>query len=247
MVGPIVIEVEHGSENRQRFTRKWRASIVELVLCADVDRGVVEVVLNSRAVDELDVNDVFAHEFDFRLESRATPRHVSASVETVGRDLIPMNVTHDAREFDVTPVAHVLVADGEIRIRKARVHVRQIDAIRVHAGICACPWTLERHGEVLLLSIDGIPVQLSVPEKQHPVRAPVVENVREDVIVHELTRQLTAAELTELAVRVSQPNRRLPCIGADAEHVDLEARGDVAMLRRQQAFDAEPALARTHP
>ena len=87
------------------------------------------------------------------------------------------------------------------------------------------------------------PAELHVPEEHHPVRAPVLDRVREHVGVHERAPGLAGAELPELAPGVAQPERRLPGVDARAEQLELEDRLDLAGARRDEALHAEPALA----
>src|SRR4030095_11316025 len=69
-------------------------------------------------------------------------------------------------------------------------------------------------------------------------------NVREDVAVHELAVSQAGANAPPLAPGVAQANRGEPGVAADAEHVEVERRGDVPLLGRQHALDPETALSR---
>ena len=64
-----------------------------------------------------------------------------------------------------------------------------------------------------------------------PVRAPVLDRVREHVGVHERAPGLAGAELPELAPGVAQAERRLPGVDAGAEQLELEDRLELAERR----------------
>ena len=115
------------------------------------------------------------------------------------------------------------------------------------AGVAARARPLEREGDCAVAVIVPAARRPDVAEEQHPVRSPVIEDVREDVEIHERALELARRRPAPIAVRVPQTNRRLARIDADAEHVEVEHALDVAVVVGMSPFDAEAALARARP
>src|SRR5262249_54524549 len=94
------------------------------------------------------------------------------------------------------------------------------------AGVDIVAGLLDRNGEPILVLLVGSPAQLRIAQEYHAVRSPVVDDVGEDVEVHEQTCRLPGEYLIPFAVRIAQTDGRLPGIDTHAEHVELKAKLD---------------------
>ena len=128
---------------------------------------------------------------------------------------------------------------GEVGRREPGLDVLQLHAIRVDAAVAARAGRFDGDAGIRIAVTIRLPEHLHVAEEEHPVRAPVVDDVRKDIDVHELTVGLTGADLLPLSPRVAQADGRLAGVGADAEHVELELPLHRAVRRRHLALDAE--------
>src|SRR6185369_5127608 len=70
--------------------------------------------------------------------------------------------------------------------------------------------------------VDRLPEHLHVAKEEHPVRTPVLEDVRKDVDIHEGAVRLSGAEFSPLTVDVARTNGELPLIRPHTEQVVLE-------------------------
>ena len=173
------------------------------------------------------------------------PGDAAAQVERIVRQrVVVADLADDAAALDVALLAlHADVA-GDVGHREPRLDVLELDAVGVHARIAAGARRLNRRRGLPLLVVAEFVEHLRVPEEEHAVRPPVVDDVREHVDVHELAVRLAGADLLPLPPGVTETNRREARVPADAEHVELELTLDVAVRGRQLALDTEPALAR---
>jgi hypothetical protein len=180
--------------------------------------------------------------FTIAAQVQAPAGGVAGEIERVAALVLPLDAPDDARQLDVSPLLAVVVFGGEIRVREPRLHILQLDAARIHAliGTGSRPLERDRHARVAL---DGHPPHLNVAKEHHPGRPPVLERVGKDVDVHERTPRLTGAEVPQLSIGVSEPERRLSGIHARAEQLELERGLEVTEWRRSGPFDAEPRLA----
>src|SRR6185369_15930332 len=90
----------------------------------------------------------------------------------------------------------------------------------------------------------GFPKHLGISKEQHSVRAPVIEDVRKHIHIHELAVGQASADLPPLPPRMAQPYRRLSRKRPDAEHVELEDSLDRPAIGHQLSLGAESALPR---
>src|SRR4030095_7303539 len=98
----------------------------------------------------------------------------------------------------------------------------ELDAVGVDAGVSGGTRAFERKGESCFAVLDRLPEDLRVAEEHHPIWPQVVEDIGEDVDVHEGTPELAAAEPPPLPVREAQVERRLSGVFALAQHVELD-------------------------
>src|SRR5262249_17980336 len=130
----------------------------------------------------------------------------------------------------------------EVGICKARTDVGELEAFVCAPQVSARAGPLQRDLKIGLAVFDRLPEHQHVPEEDHPVRSPVIEDVGKDVDVHERTPELPAAELAPLSPREPQPNRRQSRVDADAAHVELELREGIAVFGRRAHLDAKATL-----
>src|SRR5207342_12111 len=131
----------------------------------------------------------------------------------------------------------------EVRRREPGLDVLQLHTIRIDAAVAARAGCFDGDAGIRIAVTIRLPEHLHVAEEEHPVRAPVVDDVRKDIDVHELAVGLAGAYLLPLPPRVAQADGRLAGVAADAEHVELELSFHGAVGGRHLALDAEATLA----
>ena len=181
------------------------------------------------------------------LELRLRPQPVASpeQVERVGVVVFPLDATHDAAELDVAPLVSRAVLGRQVGQRKLRRDAVEFDATGVFPLVGARAGLLERDVQERL-ALDRRVAHLDVTEEDHPVRAPIFQRVGEDVDIHERAVVLARPDLAQLAPGLPEPDRGLPGVGPDAEHVELEDGVQLAGAGRHPRLHAEPALPDAH-
>ena len=179
-----MVDEEHRSGNGNRFAFDRRHGIPGITDDADIDRGIVHVVLNALAVHPLQPKGRAASQLDVRTQVDAPPRRVAGKVELIGEQVVPAHSAQQPGNLDVTARAAIAVLAGEVGQRAAPLDVLQFDAVCEHTGIARCTRTLGRDRESRV-PLNRHPAHLDVSEEHHARRAPVLEGVREHVGVHE--------------------------------------------------------------
>ncbi len=100
------------AEDRERLA--LQVSVV-LDVHADVGGGVVHVVLDGVAVDDLRLEHVLFHEFEVGAEAQPPTPDSSRQVLVRWIAVVPLDASQDARAFDVAEVPAVARLRGEIR------------------------------------------------------------------------------------------------------------------------------------
>ncbi len=176
-------------------------------------------------------------------ELRLMPQRGRAvrEVELVVDGVVPLDEPEHAGRAQVAPVHGVFVGRGDIGHREPALDAIQLDTVLVQALVAARAGPLEGQRQAVR-SLDRHPAKLHVTEEHHAGRSPVLDRVREHVGIHERAPRLSRTELAELAIGVTQAERRLSLIDTGAEELELEGRLEVAERRRRRGSDAEAAL-----
>ncbi len=191
--------------------------------------------------------------------SRSSTGHVAGRVDAPAEltalrlvveriDAVIGHIAQDAGDLEMAPgVAHVVMRRqvGHLLVILeigAELGIQFADG----AGIDIVRGLLDRDREIAVLGAVGRPAELGIAQIHHPRGPPIVDDVRENVAIHEHAVGLTREQLAPFAIGMAQADRRLARIDAGAEHVELEYERDVAPAAagRDVALDSEPALLR---
>src|SRR3954467_12574739 len=97
---------------------------------ANIDWGVVEVVLDPRANDTLETEHVALAEIQPGAERHAPASGTAREIEPViGQHVVPAEPAHDCPELRVSKLAAEPVLAGDVRHRIARLYVLELDAV----------------------------------------------------------------------------------------------------------------------
>ena len=166
------------------------------------------------------------------LELRLTPQPqiVAGQVErVVVEQVIPVDVADDARELHVSPVVVPSGSARKVGRRKATHDVLQLDTVgevardrRSHRAARARPQKLDSP------SSTAPPNTCTLRKNTMPFGPQYSMEFGKTSRIHERASRLSGADLLQLAPCVAQPEGRLPRVDADAEHVELEDRPELA-------------------
>src|SRR5262252_8816751 len=132
---------------------------------------------------------------------------MSGQVELiVAEEVVPRDITERASDLDVSPRLAASIVSRDVRRRKAAFHVLQFDTIAQQSSVSARAGVFYGHGGIRFAVLVELPEDLRVAEEQHAVGAPVIEDIREDIDVHELAVRLSGADLLPLSVRMTKPD-----------------------------------------
>src|SRR5258705_2285195 len=243
---PVVIQIRGDADVAQRLADDGRSSVARVGLGADVYWRIVEIVLNAAAEDVLQAEYVVGRRLDVRADADAPSPVMAAPIEPVLEEIVVHDVAEGAADLDVAPATTHAVMPGEIGRGEPADDFLQFEAIGHQAGVTAGARGFDRNPDVGIGNIVRVrlPEHLGVAEEQHPVWPPVVQDVRENIDVHELAVGQPRANLPPLSPGVAKPYRGLSGIDADAEQVELEGRLHQTPVGRELAFDAKAALPR---
>src|SRR5258705_13924257 len=95
-------------------------------------------------------------------------------------------------------------------------NTHQLDAIRSLTQVSTRAWTLRGNGYGVP-SLKWHPTKLHIAEPGNSVRSPILVSVREYIGIHEGAPVLAAAELSHLAVCMSEPEGGLSGVNTSPE------------------------------
>src|SRR5262249_48853465 len=185
------------------FAFKRSRWVARIVLYTDINRRVVQVVLNRMAVYERKPAHVILAELNIGREVQSPPKRAAGQSFAVGNRINPRNLPEDSGQLYIAPCTDYASTPGQIRKIELRLDVLKFNVICVRPTISCCPWAFQCKRQPCAVTADRHPADLDVPKEHHCVRSPVLQGIWEHIDVHERTPRLTSAKLSQFAIGMS--------------------------------------------
>src|SRR5690349_17279460 len=110
-----MVDKRDDAEIGKRLAGDWHDGTVGAPLCSAVNGSILEVVLDSRAVADLETNDVPPSKVDAGAERRAPADDRAREVDSARTLNLPVDPPHDGAEFSVSKLSTKPISGGHIR------------------------------------------------------------------------------------------------------------------------------------
>src|SRR5258705_10401852 len=168
------------------------------------------------AVNERELTDVLLAKLQDRCEADASSNSTATQIEGVIIGVHPGDSPDYSGRLEMTPVSIEPHVRRQVWDREMWSNALQLDAIRSLAQISTRAWTLRGNGYEVP-SLEWHPTKLHIAEPGNSVWSPILVSVREHIGIHEGAPVLAAAELSQLAVCMTEPEGGLSGVNTSPE------------------------------